>query len=75
MQYSTDQCVTSNESLKCRWVYADGLKTGTFTAHSVILCFMVGPLGLLSHVITNAAVRAWRRMQGGEADNSVVYHF
>ena len=31
-------------------------------AHSAVLCFMAGPLGLLSHLITKAAVlryRAW----------------
>ena len=37
----------------CRHVYLDGLKKQVFTAHSIILCFMFGPTGLLSHMFTN----------------------
>lgn len=35
-----------------RHVYLDGLKKQVFTAHSIILCFMFGPTGLLSHMFT-----------------------
>jgi hypothetical protein len=34
----------------------DGLRQLVPTAHSVLLCFMVGPLGLLSHLATRMAV-------------------
>lgn len=57
----------------CRWVYADGLREGIPTAHSLVLCFMVGPLGLVSHLVTKAVVQQTR---GGKAgDQAIVYHF
>lgn len=36
----------------CRWIYLDGCKYRVFTAHSLVLCFMFGPIGLLSHIAT-----------------------
>lgn len=39
----------------CREVWMDGLKHGVATGHSVILCFMFGPLGMLSHMVTKKA--------------------
>lgn len=44
-----------------RHVYLDGLRKRVFTAHSIILCFMFGPTGLLSHMFTNSF--AQRRQQ------------
>lgn len=38
----------------------DGLRQMVPTAHSVWLCFMVGPLGLLSHIITRWVVHKTR---------------
>jgi len=35
-----------------RHVYLDGLQKKVLTAHSIILCFMFGPTGLLSHMLT-----------------------
>lgn len=35
-----------------RWIYQEGLKTGVWTIHSLILCLFAGPLGLLSHLTT-----------------------
>ncbi|GMH39964.1 hypothetical protein BSKO_07868 [Bryopsis sp. KO-2023] len=43
-----------------REVFLDGLEKGIFTAHSVILCFMFGPTGLVSHYLTG-------KMQGSPA--------
>ncbi|CAD7699895.1 unnamed protein product [Ostreobium quekettii] len=40
-----------------REVYLDGLRSSVTTAHSVILCFMFGPTGILSHMAT-------KRLQG-----------
>lgn len=37
---------------QARDVFVDGILRSVATGHSVILCFMFGPLGLLSHVLT-----------------------
>jgi Domain of unknown function (DUF4281) len=37
-----------------RWIYLEGQRTGIFTAHSIVLCLFFGPIGLLSHLLTNA---------------------
>jgi hypothetical protein len=42
-------------------VLRDGLSTGVPVRHSVALCLMFGPLGLLSHSATRAGFAAWRR--------------
>lgn len=36
-----------------RWIYWEGQKTGVWTIHSIALCLFAGPLGLLSHVLTD----------------------
>ncbi|ODG96900.1 hypothetical protein A4S05_15930 [Nostoc sp. KVJ20] len=36
-----------------RWIYWEGQKTGTWTIHSLALCLFAGPLGLLSHILTD----------------------
>ncbi len=35
-----------------RWIYQQGQQTGVWTIHSLILCLFAGPVGLLSHIIT-----------------------
>lgn len=35
-----------------RWIWIDGLKRNIFTAHSVLLCNLIGPPGLLLHFLT-----------------------
>jgi hypothetical protein len=35
-----------------RWIYLEGQRTGVWTIHSLALCLFAGPLGLLSHIIT-----------------------
>lgn len=35
-----------------RWIWLDGLKRGIFTCHSVLLCNLIGPPGLLLHWAT-----------------------
>lgn len=37
-----------------RWIYLEGQRTGVWTTHSLILCLFAGPLGLLSHIATQA---------------------
>jgi hypothetical protein len=36
-----------------RWIYWEGQRTGVWTVHSILLCLFAGPLGLLSHILTN----------------------
>ncbi|KYC39931.1 hypothetical protein WA1_28620 [Scytonema hofmannii PCC 7110] len=36
-----------------RYIYLEGQKTSIWTIHSLILCFFAGPLGLLSHILTD----------------------
>lgn len=35
-----------------RWIYWEGQRTRIWTLHSLILCLFAGPLGLLSHILT-----------------------
>ena len=35
-----------------RWIWLDGLRRGIFTSHSVLLCNLIGPPGLLLHLAT-----------------------
>lgn len=37
-----------------RWIYWEGQRTGIWTSHSLVLCLLVGPIGLLSHIMTAA---------------------
>jgi len=55
-------------------VMRDGLATGTPIRHSVALCLMFGPIGLLSHAATRAGVAWWRRAKrsGGSGGDAVV---
>lgn len=46
---------------QARWVYLDGSNTTVPTMHSLVLCFMVGPLGLLSHFATKTVLEQYRR--------------
>jgi Domain of unknown function (DUF4281) len=35
-----------------RWIYWQGQETKIWTRHSLILCLFAGPMGLLSHIVT-----------------------
>ena len=35
-----------------RWIYWQGQEKGIFTRHSLALCLFAGPIGLLSHLMT-----------------------
>lgn len=37
---------------QAKWVYQDALRHNVYSLHSLILCFMAGPIGLLSHILT-----------------------
>lgn len=51
-----------------RWIYWQGQESGVFTRHSLALCLFAGPMGLLSHLLTDAL---WKRFgktaEAGEA--------
>jgi hypothetical protein len=47
-----------------RHAYLDSLRSRLPVAHSLALTLVAGPLGLASHLLTKAAVRAWRRRSG-----------
>ena len=49
-----------------RWVYLRGQDLGVFTRHSLALCLFAGPLGLLSHVVTETVTQ--RFFQRADAD-------
>ena len=36
-----------------RWIYQQGQEKQIWTVHSLILCLFFGPVGLLSHIITD----------------------
>ncbi|KAF8072604.1 U3 small nucleolar RNA-associated-like protein [Scenedesmus sp. PABB004] len=57
--------------LTARAVLMDGLRQLVPTAHSVLLCFMVGPLGLLSHVLTRLVVHRLRGDNAAVASSSM----
>lgn len=46
-----------------RWIYQQGQEKGIWTVHSLLLCLLAGPVGLLSHGITVALVDLWRQQR------------
>jgi hypothetical protein len=53
--------LTARLRARRRAVFLSGLRERVPTRHSVALCFMFGPLGLLSHGLTRAGARALQR--------------
>ena len=37
-----------------RWIYQQGQEKQIWTVHSLVLCLFFGPVGLLSHIITDS---------------------
>ena len=50
-----------------RWIWLDGLRRGVFTSHSVLLCNLIGPPGLLLHWVT--CTLTGRGLPDNEAEN------
>jgi hypothetical protein len=46
-----------------RWIYWKGQRTGVWTVHSLILCLFAGPLGLLSHAITQGLTETFNTQE------------
>ena len=42
----------------CRWVARDAQQRRVPAIHSIVLCFMCGPIGILSHMLTHTV---WRK--------------
>lgn len=55
-----------------RWIYWEGQKTGLWTVHSICLCLFAGPLGLLSHILTDAITKKFFPVYYEMAAASVV---
>ncbi|MGG6239237.1 ABA4-like family protein [Nodosilinea sp. AN01ver1] len=51
-----------------RWIYWQGQESGVFTRHSLALCLFAGPLGLLSHLVTDAL---WRRFSSSKVEEAL----
>ena len=54
-----------------RWIYWQGQKTGVFTTHSILLSLFAGPLGLLSHILTNWIAEKFFPPKESESANAV----
>jgi hypothetical protein len=50
-----------------RWIYWQGQERGVFTRHSLALCLFAGPMGLLSHLVTDAL---WQRFGAGKLEEA-----
>lgn len=44
-----------------RWIYQQGQTHRIWTIHSLILCLFAGPLGLLSHIVTQGITQKVRQ--------------
>lgn len=54
-----------------RWIYWEGQRTGLWTIHSLVLCLFAGPLGLLSHIVTQGMVQLFKAQPSGDASEQV----
>lgn len=52
--------------VRCREVFMDAFIHSIPAAHSLALCFFVGPIGLLCHTVTRTLVLARRRARRRE---------
>lgn len=52
-----------------RWIYWEGQRTGIWTRHSLALCLFAGPLGLLSHIITQWIGQSLRKTNADAGTN------
>ncbi|MEL6580655.1 MAG: ABA4-like family protein [Cyanobacteria bacterium J06621_12] len=52
-----------------RWIYWQGQEKNIWTAHSLIMCLFFGPVGLLSHIITDAIANKNDDAGGNDPDD------
>ncbi|MBW4515938.1 MAG: DUF4281 domain-containing protein [Timaviella obliquedivisa GSE-PSE-MK23-08B] len=56
-----------------RWIYWEGQRTGVWTVHSLVFCLFAGPLGLLSHILTQGITNLfWKKVTESSPDSVVV---
>ena len=55
-----------------RWIYFEGQRTGVWTRHSLVLCLFAGPMGLLSHILTQIITQRFFPMRNSSADDIKV---
>ena len=55
-----------------RWIYLEGQRTGVWTRHSLILCLFAGPMGLLSHIATQAITQRFFPQASSSSANTDV---
>ncbi|HEY9698130.1 MAG TPA: ABA4-like family protein [Trichocoleus sp.] len=55
-----------------RWIYWEGQRTGVWTIHSLVFCLFAGPIGLLSHIVTQWTTQRFfpRDAEGKTVDRS-----
>jgi Domain of unknown function (DUF4281) len=56
-----------------RWIYWEGQRSGVWTIHSLLLCLFAGPMGLLSHIVTQAVTKQFfgDRVDADQADAAI----
>jgi hypothetical protein len=56
-----------------RWIYWEGQRTGVWTIHSLLFCLFAGPMGLLSHILTQWITNLfWKKVTESSPDSVVV---
>lgn len=56
-----------------RWIYWEGQRTGVWTVHSLVFCLFAGPMGLLSHILTQWITNTfWKKATESSPDSAVV---
>ncbi len=56
-----------------RWIYWEGQRTGVWTVHSLVFCLFAGPMGLLSHILTQWITNLfWKKAAESSPDSVVV---
>ncbi|HIK44910.1 MAG TPA: DUF4281 domain-containing protein [Leptolyngbyaceae cyanobacterium M65_K2018_010] len=55
-----------------RWIYWQGQDSGLFTRHSLALTLFAGPMGLLSHLITDALGRRLMKAEETTKEEKVM---
>jgi hypothetical protein len=55
-----------------RWIYWEGQRTGVWTVHSLVFCLFAGPIGLLSHILTQWITNLFGKKANESSPNSVA---
>ena len=55
-----------------RWIYWEGQRTGVWTIHSLVFCLFAGPIGLLSHILTQWITNIFQKKITESSPDSVI---